>query len=64
MFCWLVEYAGSVPYPIYVAQGPWPTCNPWEALYFISQPEAEVWMKEHGYIPPWTAVQHGFEDNA
>jgi hypothetical protein len=64
MFCWLVEYADSLPCPIYATWGPWPTCNPWEAIYFASQDEAEAWMKEHGFAPPWKAIQHGFEDNA
>jgi len=62
---WLVEYIGSTPCPVYASRGTYPTCDPYEAISFDTEERAKKWMKVKGtvpYPPPWTPVQHGFED--
>jgi len=39
--------------------------RPYEAISFDTEERAKKWMKGKGtvpYPPPWTPVQHGFED--
>lgn len=60
---WLVEFVGAKPCPVYATDGPWHTCNPWEAISFDTREEAEAWMTRPGivgYQHPWAACSHGF----
>lgn len=61
--CWLVEYLGAVPCPVYAKEDLFPTCDPWEAKKFESQEAALKWMHRDGivaYNHPWAAIEHVF----
>lgn len=60
---WLVEHVEARPCPIYATDGPYPTCNPYEAEAFNTKEQAEAWMTRPGivtYYFPWKPVLHGF----
>jgi hypothetical protein len=61
---WLVEHVESRPCPVYATDGPYPTCDPYEAEAFSTEEQARAWMTRPGVIPffffPWKPVLHGF----
>lgn len=62
--CWLVEYRGATPCPVYATDEAFPTCDPWKAKRFDSVEAAERWMHRPeivGYEFPWEIVSHGFD---
>ena len=59
---WLIEHREAKPCPVYVqARGDFYTCDPREAKRFPTREAAENWMECMHFLPPWGAVQHGFE---
>lgn len=67
MKTWLIEFAGAIPCPVYVATAGCGiiaqhyVCDPWAAARFETEQEADDSIAKAGYPPPWHAVEHSFE---
>lgn len=60
--CWVVEYIGAVPVPVYATVRCIPTTEVRFAMTFGAKEAAEAWMarKHAPYVAPWTAVEYKF----
>ena len=58
--CWLIEYIGAIPVPVYMDKDMQPTADPWAGKKFTSMSEAYQWMHQGALDAPWKPIEHTF----